>query len=176
MVYSKAIAPNKVIFCFFNFSYKNRIIFENFCIFNDTLHSYKYHLKYKNKIRQCCRAAQKNGSKIKKPSHRRLTTIIYLSFGKYSIRSLHKLERGHRRRKREFQNYRQTDISQICLKRVYISSILVQDLFFENRKKLSTYKFMIKENQNYTVYLLELNTKITYFRQYFSLKSFFTLK
>ena len=34
MVYNKVIAPNKVIFSNFDFSYENQIIIENSCILN----------------------------------------------------------------------------------------------------------------------------------------------
>ena len=35
MVYNKVIAPNKVIFSHFDFSYENQIFFEKSCFFND---------------------------------------------------------------------------------------------------------------------------------------------
>ena len=47
MVYNKVIASNKVIFSYFNFSYENRIILENFCILMIP-YIVKYHSKYKN--------------------------------------------------------------------------------------------------------------------------------
>ena len=60
-----------------------------------------------------------------------------------------RLERheGQRRRQTEFQNYRQTHMSQNCLKRVYIWSIQVQDLFLEIANKC-LHSFTIKVNQN----------------------------
>ena len=93
-------------------------------------------------IGQCYRPVQKITSKIKNSATLGTTRIIYHTFSKYSrpLHKLGKLEAAHRVQKIDRIPELPTDISQICLIRVYIYGPICLEPFFRQSQKMSTFK------------------------------------